>query len=82
MAQRSTDPGGRPAARAAGRRPHRRRPARRGARPAAHAPGDGRGPAYVLDLAREAQDLLKVLPEGPVRDALDAFAVLIATRTA
>jgi heptaprenyl diphosphate synthase len=37
---------------------------------------------YVLDRAREAQDLLKVLPEGPVRDALDAFAVLIATRTA
>ena len=37
---------------------------------------------YVLDRAREAQDLLKVLPEGSVRDALDAFAVLIATRTA
>jgi len=37
--------------------------------------------AYVLDRAREAQELLKVLPEGPVRDALDAFAVLIATRT-
>jgi heptaprenyl diphosphate synthase len=37
---------------------------------------------YVLDRAREAQELLKVLPDGPVRDALDAFAVLIATRTA
>ncbi len=37
---------------------------------------------YVLGLAREAQDLLQVLPVGPVRDALDAFAVLIATRTA
>ncbi|NUR08186.1 MAG: polyprenyl synthetase family protein [Nocardioidaceae bacterium] len=37
---------------------------------------------YVLGRAREAQELLKVLPEGPVRDALDAFAVLIATRTA
>jgi len=37
---------------------------------------------YVLARAREAQELLKVLPEGPVRDALDAFAVLIATRTA
>ena len=37
---------------------------------------------YVLNLAREAQELLKVLPVGPVRDALDAFAVLIATRTA
>ena len=37
---------------------------------------------YVLDMAREAQDLLTAVPEGPVRDALDAFAVLIATRTA
>ena len=37
---------------------------------------------FVLDRAREAQDLLKALPEGPVRDALDAFAVVIATRTA
>jgi len=36
---------------------------------------------YVLDRAREAQELLKVLPDGAVRDALDAFAVLIATRT-
>jgi heptaprenyl diphosphate synthase len=38
--------------------------------------------AYVLGIATEAQELLKVLPEGPVRDALDAFAVLIATRSA
>ncbi len=38
--------------------------------------------AYVLGIAAEAQELLRVLPEGPVRDALDAFAVLIATRTA
>ncbi|MEP7090361.1 MAG: polyprenyl synthetase family protein [Nocardioidaceae bacterium] len=38
--------------------------------------------AYVLGIATEAQELLKVLPEGPARDALDAFAVLIATRTA
>jgi heptaprenyl diphosphate synthase len=37
---------------------------------------------YVLDRAREAQELLEVLPRGPVRDALEAFAVLIATRTA
>ena len=37
---------------------------------------------YVLDCAREAQDLLTALPDGPVKDALDAFAVLIATRTA
>jgi heptaprenyl diphosphate synthase len=38
--------------------------------------------AYVLAMARDAQQLLTVLPAGPVRDALDAFAVLIATRTA
>jgi heptaprenyl diphosphate synthase len=37
---------------------------------------------YVLDRAREAQHLLTALPDGPVKDALDAFAVLIATRTA
>jgi len=37
---------------------------------------------YVLGIATEAQALLQVLPTGPVRDALDAFAVLIATRTA
>ena len=37
---------------------------------------------YVLDRAREAQELLSALPDGPVKDALDAFAVLIATRTA
>ena len=37
---------------------------------------------YVLDRAREAQELLGVLPDGPVKDALDAFATLIATRTA
>jgi heptaprenyl diphosphate synthase len=37
---------------------------------------------YVLDRAREAQELLEALPDGPVKDALDAFATLIATRTA
>ena len=37
---------------------------------------------YVLGIAAEAQRLLSVVPPGPVRDALDAFAVLIATRTA
>jgi heptaprenyl diphosphate synthase len=37
---------------------------------------------HVLAIATEAQSLLKVLPQGPVRDALDAFAVLIATRSA
>jgi heptaprenyl diphosphate synthase len=37
--------------------------------------------AYVLQIATEAQQALTVLPPGPVRDALDAFAVLIATRS-
>ncbi|HYO41230.1 MAG TPA: polyprenyl synthetase family protein [Nocardioidaceae bacterium] len=36
----------------------------------------------VLGIAAEAQEQLAVLPDGPVRDALDAFATLIATRTA
>ena len=38
--------------------------------------------AYVLRLAREATDLLDVLPAGPVKEALVAFADVIATRTA
>jgi len=39
--------------------------------------------AYVLERAREARELLTVLPEGsPVRAALDAFAQVVATRTA
>src|SRR6476661_5666426 len=33
--------------------------------------------AYVVGLAGEAKSLLKVLPEGPVRDALDAFADVV-----
>jgi heptaprenyl diphosphate synthase len=38
---------------------------------------------YVLARAAEARELLTVLPEGsPVRDALEAFAELVATRTA
>ena len=37
--------------------------------------------AYVLQRATEARILLEVLPEGPVRDALDAFAEVVATRT-
>ena len=45
-------------------------------------PAVGEARAYVLGIASEAQELLEVLPPGPVRDALDAFAVLIATRTA
>ncbi len=38
--------------------------------------------AYVIARAQEAKDLLKVLPEGPVREALEAFADVVATRTA
>ena len=39
--------------------------------------------SYVLDRAREAQQLLTVLPEdSPVRAALDTFAEIVATRTA
>ena len=38
--------------------------------------------AYVIDLANEAKRLLKAVPEGPVRTALEAFADLVATRTA
>lgn len=38
--------------------------------------------AYVLGLAREATRQLDVLEDGPVKEALVAFADLIATRTA
>jgi heptaprenyl diphosphate synthase len=39
--------------------------------------------AYVLERAAEARKLLTVLPEGsPVRAALDAFAEIVATRSA
>jgi heptaprenyl diphosphate synthase len=38
--------------------------------------------AYVIGLAGEAKALLKVLPEGHVRAALEAFADVVATRTA
>jgi heptaprenyl diphosphate synthase len=37
---------------------------------------------YVSGLANEAKELLKVLPDGPVRAALDAFADVVATRSA
>ncbi len=37
--------------------------------------------AYVVGLAAEAKELLKVLPEGSVRTALEAFADAVATRT-
>ncbi|GAB3660912.1 polyprenyl synthetase family protein [Nocardioides korecus] len=38
--------------------------------------------AYVVDLATEAKGLLKVLPEGPARTALEAFADVVAVRSA
>jgi heptaprenyl diphosphate synthase len=38
--------------------------------------------AYVVARAHEAKELLKVLPEGPVREALEAFADVVATRNA
>ncbi len=37
--------------------------------------------AYVVSLAAEAKELLKVLPEEPVRTALEAFADAVATRS-
>ncbi len=37
---------------------------------------------YVVGQAAEAKDRLRVLPAGPVRDALEAFADLVATRSA
>jgi heptaprenyl diphosphate synthase len=38
--------------------------------------------AYVVERAGAAKSLLKVLPDGPVREALEAFADVVATRTA
>ena len=37
---------------------------------------------HVVSLASEAKTLLKSLPEGPVRTALEMFADVVATRTA
>ena len=37
--------------------------------------------AYVVDRATEAKALLDVLPDGPVRAALEAFADVVATRS-
>jgi heptaprenyl diphosphate synthase len=37
--------------------------------------------AYVVSLAGDAKALLKVLPDGPVRTALEAFADVVATRS-
>ncbi len=38
--------------------------------------------AYVIDQATRAKALLAVLPEGPVRTALEAFADVVAVRSA
>jgi heptaprenyl diphosphate synthase len=38
--------------------------------------------AYVVARAQEAKAHLQVLPQGPVRDALEAFADVVATRSA
>ena len=38
--------------------------------------------AYVVARAAEAKALLEALPSGPVRDALEAFADIVATRSA
>jgi len=38
--------------------------------------------AYVLDRATEAKALLSALPDGPVRSALEAFADVVAVRSA
>jgi heptaprenyl diphosphate synthase len=44
-------------------------------------PAMGEARAYVVSLAAEAKSLLKVLPEGPVRTALETFADAVATRS-
>ena len=38
--------------------------------------------AYVIARTREAKQLLRALPDGPVRQALEAFADVVAVRTA
>jgi heptaprenyl diphosphate synthase len=47
-----------------------------------HHPAMAEARSYVVDRAREARELLKAIPDGPARAALDAFAEIIATRTA
>jgi len=44
-------------------------------------PALDRARAYVVERAGEAKQLLAVLPHGAVRDALEAFADLVATRS-
>jgi heptaprenyl diphosphate synthase len=44
-------------------------------------PALDRARAYVVEQAAQAKTLLSALPEGPVRDALEAFADVIALRS-
>ncbi|QIG46261.1 polyprenyl synthetase family protein [Nocardioides anomalus] len=44
-------------------------------------PAMAQASAYVVDRAAEAKALLTALPPGPVRDALEAFADAVATRS-
>jgi heptaprenyl diphosphate synthase len=45
-------------------------------------PAMDRARSYVVERATEAKSLLSVLPDGPVRAALEAFADVVATRSA
>jgi len=45
-------------------------------------PAMDRAQAYVVDRATEAKALLAALPDGPVRSALEAFADVVAVRSA
>ncbi|CAB4724509.1 MAG: polyprenyl synthetase family protein [Actinobacteria bacterium] len=45
-------------------------------------PAMDRARAYVLDQATQAKALLGALPAGPVREALESFADIVATRSA
>ncbi|MFW6773762.1 polyprenyl synthetase family protein [Nocardioides sp. CPCC 205120] len=45
-------------------------------------PALARARGYVVAMAEEAKAHLTVLPEGPVREALEAFADVVATRSA
>ncbi|WGY04747.1 polyprenyl synthetase family protein [Nocardioides sp. QY071] len=45
-------------------------------------PAMGQAQAYVVARAQEAKELLRALPEGSVRTALEAFADVVAVRSA
>ena len=75
-------PGRRPAGRAARRPAGGRRAARGGPGLLRSHDAMEQARSYVLGLAREAGPAVAILPESPAKDALVAFAELIATRTA